>query len=624
MTEIELIEKVKNKFKAFYLFCLLLALSACSIDNKQKIKIEKFEKDGIYQTKTLNLAGAEYKQILSGEIGQYGGQLVLGLSGSGPKTFNYWAATDSTSSSVAGLMFSGLIERNPWTGEIVPHLAKNFEIKENGKTIIVNLRKNILWSDGKPITSQDVIFTWNKIIKEGFERLGNRESVMVEGEFPEVKALDKYTISFSTKRVFAPLLGELGYPIAPAHFFEPILQKTPLDKQRQIFSTIWGSNLNPKTLVVSGPFRLKSYSVGERIEYESNPHYFVFDKASNRLPYLKKFIYLIMPSSDLEIFKFASGEIPLMTINPETLPLIQKINIKNKVSLYDQGPSQASTFIAFNMSRRGAVPKHISEWFNNKNFRKALALAVNRQALIDSIFQGIGSPLCFSTSEISIYFDKTLKPYCKARVNLQEAQNLLKKAGFKKNKKGQLLDSKGNPVHFTLYTNAGSATDTNSPRELMAILLKEQWRELGIKLDVKVLEFNNLVVRLMQTGDWQAVIMGFSGGDLFEPNSSANVFYSDSRLHIFDQRPQGQKINDKRPWEAEIDNALIQGTAFIEFEKRKKHYYLIQRLFWQENPLIYLVTPQTLLAIQKENIGNFRPSKLAGATHNLEQWYYKQ
>ncbi len=622
---------MKNKFKIFGFLYLIFCLTACSQEPSQEFKIEEFSKKGIYQTKTLNLNNIEYKQLLNGSVGKYGGKLVLGLSGNGPKTFNCWASTENISSSVSGLMFSGLVERDPWTGEIVPSLAKSYEIKDGGKKIIVSLRKNILWSDGKPITSHDVIFTWNTIIKQGFERLGNRETIIVEGEFPEVKALDKYTISISTKRVFAPLLGELSYPIAPAHFFEPILEKAggklspekALEKQKQIFSTIWGSNLNPKTMVVSGPFKLSSYSVGERIEYEANPNYFVFDKKGNRLPYLKKFVYLIMPSDDLEIFKFASGEIPMMSISPETLPLIQKIKIKKPFSIYNQGPSQSTTFVAFNMSRKGAVPKHISKWFNNKNFRTALALATNRQALIDSVFQGIGSPLCFSTSEISIYFDKSLKPFCSAKPNLEKAQTLLKQAGFTKNKNGELIDPEGNLVHFTLYTNAGSATDTNSPRELMAILLKEQWQKLGIKLDLKVIEFNNLVVRLMQTGDWEVVIMGLTGGDLFEPNSSANVLFSDSRLHIFDQRPQGQKVTDKRPWEAEIDNALIQGTASMSFEQRKNYYYRIQKILWEESPLIYLATPQTLLAVQKDNIGNFMPSQLAGATHNLEQWYYK-
>ncbi len=608
-----------------------LFLFGCSSNKlKQENIIEKFTSNGSYKTQTLNIAGIEYKQLLSGQAGKKGGMLVLGLGGTGPKTFNTWAATDGVSSAVASPMFNGLTERDPWTGKIIPNLAKSFETLEGGKKIIVHLRNGIQWSDGKEITSEDVLFTWNVILQQGFERLGARESLLVDGQFPTVTAPDKYTVIVETPRVFAPLLGELGYPIAPAHFFKPILQKaaqglTPekaLEKQKQVFSTIWGTNIDPKTMVVSGPFKLSSYRIGERIEYIANPKYFVLDSEKQRLPYLQKLVYLIAPN-DLEIFKFASGEIPLINLDPETLPLIKTIPIKKPYKIYDQGPSGTMTFVAFNMSRRGTVPKEVSLWFNNTNFRKALSVAIDRQSLINSIYQGIGSPLCLSTETNSIYFHKQLSKNCSGKGNLKLAEEILHKEGFRKGNDGLLKDKQNNIVRFSIYTNAGSATDANSPRELMAVLIKEEWKKLGIQVDLKVLEFNNLVVRIMQTGDWQTVIMGFGGGDLFEPNSSANTLYSNSRLHIFDQREQGKEVTDIRPWEEEIDNSLIQGTKYIDFEQRKNYYYKIQELIWKENPMIYLITPQVLLAAQTDNIGNFMPSKLTGATYNLEQWYFK-
>ncbi len=602
----------------------MLVLSGCS---RQAFdfsgKIENLPEKGDYKISTLNQNGSQYKQLLSGDAGKYGGTLVLALSGSGPKTFNIWAAADSTSSSASALMFSGLVERNPWNGEIIPHLAESYAASNGGKTITVNLRRGLKWSDGEPITSKDVLFTWNTILKGGFERLGARESVLVEGEFPEVKALDDYTVSFTAKRTFAPLLGELSYPIAPAHYFEKKLSKVKPTEQKQFFSTIWSASADINDIVVSGPFKLKTYRVGERIEYEANPHFFVVDKAGRRLPYLKKLIYAIIPSNDLELFKFAAGEIPIIGLDTETLPLISKLSVKKPYTIYNAGPSDASSFVVFNMSRRGNVPKHLQEWFNNRNFRRALEYALERQTIIDSVFQGVGSPLCFSFNPKSIYFNKSLQPQCRNKADLEKAEELLKKEGFRKDKNGQLIDSKGKLVKFTLYTNAGSATDTNSPRELMAILIKEQWAKLGIKIDVKVIEFNNLVVRVMQTGDWQAVLMGLTGGDPFEPNSSANVFYSNSRLHIFDQRPAGEKATDIRPWEAEIDKALAEGAAKLEFTERKPYYDKVQQILWDESPMIYLVTPQTLLAAQEKNIGNFRPSKLSGATYNVEQWYLK-
>lgn len=615
----------------FIILSLCFCLSGCSSTNKKlQLQIKKPAVSGKYEIKLLTKDGIEYKQVISGKPGKYGGKFVLSLQGSGPKSFNYWASSDSSSLGISGTMFVGLVERNPWNGKIEPSLAKDFETKEEGREIIVHLRKGIKWSDGKAITAKDVLFTWNVILKDGLERLGAKESLLIDGEFPVVKALDEYTVSFKTKRVFAPLLSELGYPIAPAHYFEPILEEATKgllgeaknNKKREVFSSLWGTNLDPRSLIASGPFIITNYVKGERIELKANPNYFVLDSNGNKFPYFDGITYQIIPSGDLELFKFISGEFSYISLNPDTLDLLKLIPTKNSFSVYHEGPSETSIFLAFNMSRNGTVSQKVSSWFNNKKFREAISLGIDRQVMIDNIYQGIGSPLCFSTSVNSIYFDKSYLNECKATAQLDKSRLLLKEAGFKLNDKNELIDPKGNLVTFSIYTNAVGATDTSSPRELMAVLIKEQLKKLGIKVEIKVIEFNNLVVRIMQTGDWEACIMGFGGGDLFEPNSSANFLYSNSRLHIFDQRKPGE-AKDIRDWEAEIDSSLEKGTGYLEFDQRKKFYYRIQKILWEEKPIVYLAIPDVLVAVQDKKIGNFAPSKLSGLTYNIEQWYWK-
>ncbi len=627
---------MKNKLFITVLFISILSLGACSdkseINNKIIIKQINDVENGksLYKSQTININNTEYKQLLHGKSGKYGGNLILALGGNGPKTFNYWASTDATSSQVSGLMFSGLLERDPWTGEMLPALAKNYEVQDGGKTIIIHLRKGLKWSDGKPITSEDIDFTWNTILKEGFERLGARETVCVDGKFPEVKIIDKYTVSFKTIRVFAPLLGELGYSIAPAHYFKPILEKAKqglspdkaLEKQKQVFSSIWGGDVNPADLIVSGAFKLNHYAKSERIEYIKNKNYYVLDADKKHLPYIEKLTYLILPSDDLEVYKFTSGEIPFLGLNPDTFALLKKVKSKNNFAVYDQGPSSSLIFWAFNLQKNKKTPASI--WFNDKSFRTALSKVIDRQAIINSIYLGLGSPICLIQPDNSIYFNKQIGRECNPKANLEEAKTILKKAGYKYDAEGNLHDGKGNLIQFSLYTNAGSSSETNSPRELMAVLIKENLAKLGIKLDIKVVEFNNLVARLTQTGDWETTIMGFSGGDPFEPNSSANFLYSDSRLHIYDQRPPDKKINDLRPWEADIDFNVKQGTAYLNFAERRKYYDKVQAILWEEKPLICLAVPKSLTAVRENYIGNFMPSKAAGLSHNMEQWYLKQ
>ncbi|MCM1265132.1 MAG: ABC transporter substrate-binding protein, partial [Candidatus Gastranaerophilales bacterium] len=110
-------------------------------------------------TKTIN--GVDYLQSRL-PIGKFGGKLVSSTIGEGPKTFNPFTSTDATSSAMADMMYDGLFSTNPMNGEVTPKLAKSVEIK--GNKYIVHLRRGIKWSDGKPITADDVMFTWKDII----------------------------------------------------------------------------------------------------------------------------------------------------------------------------------------------------------------------------------------------------------------------------------------------------------------------------------------------------------------------------------------------------------------------------------------------------------------------------
>ena len=111
-------------------------------------------------TKTIN--GVDY--YLSGaDDGNFGGELFMSTIGEGPKTFNPFNAKDATSSTMGGIMYDGLLTTNPATGEVIPLLAKEYKIV-NDTEYIITLRKGLTWSDGKPITADDIIYTYKEII----------------------------------------------------------------------------------------------------------------------------------------------------------------------------------------------------------------------------------------------------------------------------------------------------------------------------------------------------------------------------------------------------------------------------------------------------------------------------
>ncbi|MEB3206814.1 MAG: ABC transporter substrate-binding protein, partial [Vampirovibrionales bacterium] len=114
-------------------------------------------------------------------VGRHGGAMTVAELGDGPKTFNPWASFDASSSSMGEALFSGLVQTDVYTGEVVPYLAESFTVSADQTEITVTLRDGLTWSDGHPLTVDDVLFTWHGIIKAGLGNPSTRDTVLVDG-----------------------------------------------------------------------------------------------------------------------------------------------------------------------------------------------------------------------------------------------------------------------------------------------------------------------------------------------------------------------------------------------------------------------------------------------------------
>ena len=151
----------------------------------------------------------------------------------------------------------------------------------------------------------------------------------------------------------------------------------------------------------------------------------------------------------------------------------------------------------------------------------------------------------------------------------------------------------------------------------MATIIKSNLEKIGIKLNVKILEFNNLVARISSGKDYEAGIIGLTGGN--EPNSSANVWKSSGRLHLFDIRKFGEADNTEvRAWEKEIDYLMNRGVRYMDKAKRQQYYNKMQEIIYEQKPLIYLVSPNALTAASNKMIG-LRQTKYAGLIPHLDE-----
>ncbi len=563
-----------------------------------------------------------------GTIGKPGGVLNVSSFGSGPKTFNCWAASDDQSAGIASLMYESLLDVDPWTAKSYPRLASSFTVSSDHKIYTFTLRKGLRWSDGYPITADDVVYTFGTLIAKGFGNSSARDILTVYGHYPSVEKIDDLTVRFHTEIPFAPFLSSLRMAIAPKHILEPLTNKLIAENKIGEFNNFWDINCNPQTIVGSGPFKLHRYVPGQRIELVPNPHYSMVDKIGHRLPYLNKFVDLIVPDQNTQLLKFYAGDVDLLdvrTVRGSDAALVKQKETSGNFKTYNLGPADGTIFLMFNLCRRKnpKIGKYYVDpvkqnWFNNPFFRKAVTYAVDRRRMVDNILRGVGYELFTAETQASVFFNEKLKPFSR---DIGFAKKLLEQGGFHL-KDGVLYDGAGNKVEFTLYTNAG-----NSTRDAVCIIIQNDLKELGMKVNYQPIDFNILVDKSSNSLDWEAMVMGLTGSRL-EPYDGANVWKANGRLHMFDQRlPQsGDKIivKDERNWEKEIDECFDKGATTFDIAKRHQYFDRFQQIVFDEQPFIYLFTNLDLSAV-RNRIGNYMPTPLGtgssprGSMHNIEE-----
>lgn len=559
-------------------------------------------------TKTID--GVDY-MVSTLPCGKFGGKFVTSTIGEGPKTFNPFTSTDATSSSMADMMYDGLFTSNPMTGKVVPKLAKSVEMK--GNRYIIHLRKGIKWSDGVPITADDVIFTWKDIIFAGLGNTSTRDSMIIDGEIPTIKKIDDYTVEFSIKKQFAPFLRMLSVSIAPKHYF------TKQKNWQKNFDRFLSTNINPDTIVTSGAYRLKEYVPAQRVVFERNPNYYEINKNGQKLPYLDKIVYLIVGDLNNQILKFEAKELDEISLRGGDVARYKAKEYDSDYTIYNLGPDTGTMFVAINLNRRFSqqnggkkyfVNPKKQVWFNDVNFRKAIDYAIDRKSMVQNIANGMASPLFTAESKNSIFYNKSLVGHER---NLSIAKSYLKKSGFYY-KNGKLYDKNNNRVEFDLYTNAG-----NTEREALGVMVKQDLADIGMQVNFKPIEFNSLVNKITNSYDWDMIILGLTGSSL-EPHNGKNVWYSSGPLHIFNQRPVNKPVTDRLSWEIKLDNIFDKAALELNFKSRKKYYDEYQRIIYNEAPIVYLYSPIRIYAIRRK-FKNILPSSLSGLTYNIEEIY---
>ncbi|MEJ7555168.1 MAG: ABC transporter substrate-binding protein [Aquificaceae bacterium] len=514
--------------------------------------------------------------------GKEGGEIRFVLN-SDPRTLNPALAQETSSTAVLSYLFTGLTKIDLKSMQVVPDLAHKWEEKEGGRVYIFHLRRNIRWSDGEPFTADDVVFTYRDIYLN--PQIPNSTGDMFRGILKSqediknfVRKIDKYTVEFRLPEAFAPFLSALSAPILPKHKLEKFVKEGN-------FMTAWNVNTDPKDIVGTGPYRLKRYIKGVMVEYEANPYYYEYDNSGRQLPYIKRKIGYIVQDPDTALLKYSLGEIDYMGVRPQDVLFISRV--KN-TTLYDLGPTPSTTFLVFNQNPNSKVPKHKLRWFQNREFRRAISHAIDREGICYLVYNGLADPLYGPITPANRpYYTEGLFPVYE--YNLKKARAILESLGFKdRNGDGWLEDPEGNTLEIVLLTNAG-----NKEREAIGNMIKEDLEKIGIKVIFRPIDFNSLVNRLTSPPyDWEAVIIGLTGS--MDPHFGRNVWHSSGTLHMWNPRqskPQTQ-------WEREVDELFDLGAKETNFERRVEIYRKAYRIIAEEQPMIFIAAPKSMLAVR--------------------------
>ncbi|TMQ65101.1 MAG: hypothetical protein E6K78_08230 [Candidatus Eisenbacteria bacterium] len=381
----------------------------------------------------------------------------------------------------------------------------------------------------------------------------------------------------------------------------------------------------PDSIVTSGPWRVKEYVAGEKTVLTRNPYWFGVDPQGHRLPYLDELVYLIVPDQDAAALKMQNGEADALdNVKPENYKSYAENQKKGGYTLYDLGPSLTTNFFWFNLNkvRKATRGKTIGgpqvdpvkyAWFNNPAFRRACSMAIDRDAIIQSVYFGDAvKNWSTSTPGNKIWYDPGITKY---DYDPERAKQLLAGLGWRdRNGDGILEDGSGHKVSFTIKTNAD-----NTMRVAACNFLKDDLAKIGIECNPKPVDFNTLVTNIRQDFDYEAVLLGLGSAVPPDPGMGQNVWRSSGLTHYWNIR----QPHPETPEEARIDRLMTANVTTEDLGERRRTWKEIRNIVNQECWVVWLPTINVKVPISNR-FGNLHPTVIPQRIlWNIEQVFMK-
>jgi len=502
--------------------------------------------------------------FLAGFRPDYGDAIVAGSIGE-PRTLVPILASDSSSGSICGLVFNGLVKYDKDLN-LVGDLANDWSISEDGLEVTFYLRKNVRWHDAEPFTARDVEFTYKSLINPGVRTPYSGDFQMVK----RLEVIDDYTVKVYYKEPFSPGLASWGMNVMPAH----LLEKEDLN------NTSFARNP-----IGTGPYKFKLWKTGERLELVSNHDYF------EARPYIDRYVYRIIPDQATLFLELRAQAVDYTSLTPIQFKRQTENTFFKKTFQKFNFPSFGYTYIGYNLKD----PR-----FKDVNVRRAINYAVNKEEIIKGVLLGLGRVSTGPFIPESWAYNKDVRPF---EYNPEKARQLLKQAGWKDLDGDGILEKDGVKFSFTVITNQG-----NDERKMTAEIIQKRLREVGIDVRIKIIEWSSFVSEFINKRRFDAVLLGW--GLSLDPDMY-DIWHS--------SKTKEGEFNFVGYSNQEVDSLLLEGRRTFNQEDRARIYHRIHEILYDEQPYLFLFVPDALPILHTR----FKGIEVGpiGIGHNFIKWY---
>lgn len=468
-----------------------------------------------------------------------GGTLVAATIAD-PKTFNSVLSNDTASAYIINRIHEPLLAYDAKGNEVGRIATGPPKISSDGLTFTFTLRKDVKFTDGQPLTSDDVRFTYDMSFDPKYKAVKSQQRATYEQYIQELQNPDPYTFIVKLKKIYAPFASTLG--VGPGIMPKHVLGGMTGDQ-------INTADFNTNPTVSSGPFKFAEWKRGQSVRMVRNESY--YRGPAN----LDSWLYLIVGSS-LDIFnKLTTGEVDVAGVDPSQADQAKSVPHLDLVSF----PGFSYDYIIFNL--RNDHPASVL--FQDKRVRQAMLYALDRDAIAKAIYFGYAAIADSAIPPLSWAYNKDATP--KYRFDKSKAEQLLDQAGWAKGAGGTRAKD-GKALKFNMITNAG-----NKVRENLLLALQQAWKDIGIDASPNYVDFNKVLVpALIDNRNFDLAMSGLSFG--LDPDPD--------QFHSRNISPGN--FNSPGWSNPDADKLMDDAVATYDRSKRKDLYAKLQNIINEE------------------------------------------